>query len=557
VLALRDDRLDLCYGRGPVRSSPLLAFAPRLPGPRATLVAVLALGALLLLPSLGSVRLWQDEAETALLGRNTLRFGVPTVWDGRNLVAQYYSLDFDHRLLFQKGWLPPYAVAASFAVAGETTLAARLPFALLGLASLWLCHRLALRLTRDRATAALASVLLALSLPFLLYARQCRWYALAMALTLLLFEAEDRLDERGGWLRAGLVVTALFHTNALVCAATVGGLLLARVVSRGRRATSRPLALALGVAALGCVPFLVVFPPFSFAAESVQLGDYGRRLLWMLGDFNRWILPLPGLALLLLLGRGEALRAPWFRRVLLASAVTLVLAAVPMWNGLVAVVGFRYAVHLLPVAAICLAHAVRTLPFPPWLGAAVVALHLSTHALGFPLSYAAGPRPDPLLRTDLVDYVHTLRRPVRGPIDAAVEFLAPRVRANDAVFTPYEQLPLQFYLPVRTVGLQGAAGTLERLHVLLPAYVGDILPGDLDWYVPRAAWNGFLGAPTTEALLPAAVARGFSPVRHELAGPDTTWQTREYTPEHPFRDPVEAPRLVVYEIQSPPTRPLP
>ena len=141
---------------------------------RAVLIAALTIGALLLLSRLDGVRLWQDEAETALLGRNTLRYGVPVVWDGRNLVAQYYSLDFERHLLHQKGWLPSYLVAASFALFDESTASARLPFAVLGLAALWLCRRLALRLTGDPATATLALFLLSTSLPFLLYSRQCR-----------------------------------------------------------------------------------------------------------------------------------------------------------------------------------------------------------------------------------------------------------------------------------------------------------------------------------------------------------------------------------------------
>jgi len=129
------------------------------------MAGVLLLAAVLLFANLGRPRMWQDEAETALLGRNTLRFGVPKVWDGLNLVTQSYAFDFDRHLLFQKPWLPIYAVAASFAVLGEGTARARLPFAVCGLLTVYLTWRVGSRLSGDRAVGALGALLLTVSLP--------------------------------------------------------------------------------------------------------------------------------------------------------------------------------------------------------------------------------------------------------------------------------------------------------------------------------------------------------------------------------------------------------
>ncbi len=48
---------------------------------------LLIAAALLLLPNLqSSGLLWQDEAETAILGRNILTFGYPKVFDGINRI---------------------------------------------------------------------------------------------------------------------------------------------------------------------------------------------------------------------------------------------------------------------------------------------------------------------------------------------------------------------------------------------------------------------------------------------------------------------------------------
>src|SRR5262249_60850287 len=96
--------------------------------------ALVLIAALLIFPSLDDRYLWEDEAETALLARNVLRFGVPVAWDGASLISQECGTDYDANYLWrQTPWLPIYVTAGSFTLLGATTYAARLPFALLGL----------------------------------------------------------------------------------------------------------------------------------------------------------------------------------------------------------------------------------------------------------------------------------------------------------------------------------------------------------------------------------------------------------------------------------------
>ena len=247
---------------------------------RIALCVILGLAALLLLYGLGAPRLWQDEAETALLGRNTLRFGLPRVWDGNNLVAQFYAIDFDSHLLFGKSWLPSYLVAGFFALFGQGTFTARLPFALCGLVTVWLTWRLGRKLTGDGLIALLAALLLALSLPFLLYSRQCRWYAPAMAVTLLLVEAEERLAERWGWLRFGAAIGLLFHLNYLVCGATAPALVAARLWTRGWRSIDRRLVAGLSAAALLTLPFFAFFLAIAFFVYLMWRERRGEIATW-------------------------------------------------------------------------------------------------------------------------------------------------------------------------------------------------------------------------------------------------------------------------------------
>ena len=186
----------------------------------------------------------------------------------------------------------------------------------------------------------------------------------------------------------------------------------------------------------------------------------------------------------------------------------------------------------------------------PWWIAGLVGVHLSTHLLGFPLSlWPPSGRPG-LVRTDLYDYAESLLRPVRGPIDGAVEFLQKNAKPGDLLFTPYEQLPLQFYTDLRTGGLQRIEDTLDDLGISLPRYVSDIRPEEVSWYLPRRDWERFLGAPSTETLLRVLASRGRAEERFVLDAPDLTYQTREYPPEHHFRTPPNVPLVVIYRISD-------
>ena len=523
-------------------------LAPRVE--RAILGAILAAAAFLCLWNLGAPRLWQDEAETALLGRNVLKFGMPRVWDGQNLVAQFYELDFDRHFLFQKSWLPPYLVAGSFALAGESTATARLPFALCALASVWMTWRLGRRLAGRPAVGLVAAGLLTLSLPFVLYARQCRWYGLAMVITLVLLEAEDRLERPGGWAVLGAASAALYHANYLVCVATVAGLLAARALTRGARSLAdRRLAAGAALGAGLAVPHLIAFPPFGQALGATDLVALGYSVAWAAGDLNRYILPLPALGLLLAWRARPLLGESWFRRLGALLAVALVTSSLTLWGGLVDIIGFRYVINLLPVAAIltasvfCAATRERIAPL-----AGLVALTLGTSVPGLPLSLWPPIGRPGFVKSDLPKAFASVVSPVAGPIDAAVEHLAAHARSGEYLFTPYEALPLQFYTPLRITGMQSIAETLQKLGLSLPPYVSELHPDRLDWLLPRASWDQFLKAPPTEEILMVERQRGRTPERIDLAAPDLPWQTREYPPLRLYADDPTLPRTVLFHF---------
>ena len=411
--------------------------------------------ALLIFPGLGDRYLWDDEAETALLAKNVLRFGVPVAWDGVNLVSQECGADYDANYLWrQTPWLPIYLTAGSFALLGDSTVTARLPFALLGLLSVPSMYFLARRAFGDRPTALIAAGSLMLSVPFLLHVRQGRYYALAIFAAIWALSFFFMLPARRRLAAAGLALalTALLHTSHLLFFALAAGLVLGFVVIGFDRAVFPWLGSALIATAVVGLPWMVGADlgeksGFLLARNSPQifvgnLGRYAARIE---------LYAFPALLLTAsLVGTAAAtrarldLRAPWARTCLFLLALVIthlaVVATVPF-------VFFRYLITLLPVWALLQACAIR------WLAGRSRVLAVAV------LLLALLPDRADLVRgrfsLTLLKHVDEITHHVPGPIEAIVTHLRTAARPGDRVFISYGDLPLRFHTSLEVRGGQG------------------------------------------------------------------------------------------------------
>lgn len=307
--------------------------------PTAVVIGAMLLGAALALPRLDNHLFWDDEANTAIYARNLLRFGRITAWDGTNLVGYGFggALGEDLGQELRVPTLPAYVAAASMGLFGETTSAARLPFALAGVISVGL---LAVWLHRHLGRgfpAWLPSLLLAASPAMLLYMRNCRYYSLGVMFSLMVWSfwapGSSRrgphapgLLSRGALLRyVGAVVSLvlLLGTHYLNAAALLATLPLFFADRRYRQGVQYVmLAMLLATAVLYGLWTLSTIDPFAADYRSGQewlfapppLLDRWTRfscnLWWFLRDlgtheFLAWLL-MPVLALPLV--------APWCAR---------------------------------------------------------------------------------------------------------------------------------------------------------------------------------------------------------------------------------------------------
>ncbi len=488
--------------------------------------AILLLASCLALWNLDGQLLWQDEAQTALLARSVLEFGTPTGYDGRNHLSQEWGAEYDDAFRWRwHTWLPFYLLAGFFALLGESTLAARLPFALLGIAAVAACFALGRALWGERRAAWFSAFALTTSVPFLLLTRQSRWYAAAACFLALALLGYVRTLQRAAWggPLLALGVLLLFHAHYVyVASLTVGALLHTALWHRARLGA---VVVWLGTALALCLPWLVWLAGLGYRrafGDAVLAPDVTWRHLGAyavaLWDhaFPGWLLLVPAAVLLLRWRRSER---PFVGREAAGAAGLLLLVGAGTLLVLAAVSPapfFRYLAPLLPLVALAVGGiatlAARGHPLLGWLVVLLVA--------------ARGP---------VVPFLHELTHDLDGPIEALVDYLDEHAEAGDVVAITYGDLPLKFYTGLRVVG--GLTG-----EDLSPAL-------DADWIVLRH----HVISPDMDGRVRRFLLRNVEWERYrriELDVADLPFENREEPALHRFRNVERGPRLVLHRRVS-------
>jgi hypothetical protein len=479
----------------------------------AFLAALCVAATCLLLASLGNRFFWQDEGETALLARTILQYGVPKAYDGGNPISVVGPIAHSADLTWVLDpWLSHYAVAASFAAFGESEFAGRLPFALLGILCVPLTYVLAREMHADRTTAMIAAGLLVLHVPFLLLSRQCRYYTMAIFLSLLGLYGYRRLvnRQRGGRMLLFCAAVLLFHS----CYA-YSAILIATVIIHGwlfHRPSFRSLFLvAAAVAAVDALWILgfaglpaLGLPSTSDGGFALKLWAYLTHVFWHIAPV--WLVALP-----IVVWVYDGRRAAWFSGP--AAALALPLIFLTMNIAILATLSsfayFRYVGPSIPLLCIFLGAILRPL--------------LSTH----PAVFAVG-----LVCFTLVervpDYLYEITHDYDGPIEGIVKYLRDHGKDGDVVAINYDGNAIRFYMKMRVVSL---------------LYDADLSPAlEADWLILRQAWNG----PRVAEFLQQIRSEDFTAI--PLVGyPDVKWSNRPSPYNHHFRTVTNERPVVIYQ----------
>lgn len=444
---------------------------------------------------LDDIYLWQDESDTAVLGINTLIFGYPKVWDGKNIVATMPlgpdSFPYNEDLIWtHHQWFQNYLAAASFALLGKSTFAARFPFVLAGLLATLAIFIYAKTYSKSVQIALFSAAYQALSLPVILYSRQCRYYALILLFSplvmtgyLLLFEQKWKL---------GFIIFSGFSL-CLYYSSYYGFLFIFSAIAVDYifcRRFERFIVFfsSLSIIMLGCLPWFLYARPdkSAFDPGASHTWEFIYRMYKNILQLNYYHLPI--LVLVCYVFNAiffNKLKIP-YEQPLIVVSINIFLASALLWT---------YDRYLLPCLPF-LAYIFGWLTWKIWianryLGAMFFLVAALTNIINygttviiqpiaikvFPQIKDEIPSREQFLYIPMKQYLQQLASDYEGPIETLCQYLNTHAKSNETLYTNYAWESYIFYTELRLVN------RMARHHRKLSEYIQYyLLP---DWIILR------------------------------------------------------------------------
>ncbi len=429
----------------------------------------------LMFKNLGDAALWSDEAETALIAGNFLKTGHFTAWDGRNLAGHRNGSFLDKNLNNRNPPTQFLLTALSFSLFGRNNFTARLPFAILGFLTVFLLYiTVRSELPACRGAALYASAYLGLLTEYILYVRNCRYYAITCFAALLCFFAYRRFlrqptAKTSLWLAGSAVL--LLYSQVLIGIGFLVPLAVVYMTSERSHLPKRHwvyLLYACLALALAMVPYLMLYHPWDRPdmPHGISLFQHLIILLLYLRDsMTSGIAPwlIVALALVLIL-----------RRSLEPDFIHLLRVSLGILAGQIIVIGclsmqdisnakivtpladVRYLVACYPFAAILAGGILYWVHKKNKPGALILALVLAgtTIACRYPLQDPRYSFRHAFIYSPLGDYWHEIHHHYATATSEVSSYLMERA-APDETFHAYPEFmndPLKYYLGAHLVG---------------------------------------------------------------------------------------------------------
>ncbi len=451
-------------------------------------IILILLALFALLYNLGDRYLWGDEAETALLGINITKYGVPKITDGKNFIMlNAPGYDYNEDLIWTwSPWLDEYIVAGSFLVFGKSTFSARLPFAVLGFLSFLSMLYIARRIYNKHETAIIAGLLLVTNIAFLLHVRQCRYYAVVMLAQLWLIYGYKLLISGRPKSGIALVVAALtaqFYCNYIFVFGNIVGLGICTIlIRRKHRHLIVNMLTCFGIFVVLVIPWLA-YAKFQNHAQSVGISNLGYNILFYISSLHFYFVALPVLLIKPATYAFERLRSPKTERKHTSRDIELLLwLLIPIQlivTGLMVGAYFRYILSLLPVAillasTILVNHIrVRSVRYA-FIGILCLS-NLTAVLTAYPIIGSA------TIQMPFVRFIQEITSNYEDRTEDVVSYLRKNGNPNESIFVHDPEFPLIFYTDMRIIDARfKTTRTISK----------DDMP---DWIFPESACGVFGG----------------------------------------------------------------
>lgn len=525
------------------------ALVPLKTNEKAGLLFLILFASVLIFTNLGGTYLWRDEASTALLGKTILQHGLPKGTDGFNSFSGDPSGEKSD--MNQNGtwiltpWFPYYLAAPLTVLPPEgNEWALRLPFALFGLATLPLVFFTARRFF-DTRTAWITVCFLVLYVPFLLYSRQCRYYAPAMFFSVYFFYAYDKLikGERHAAAHFFISQLFLFHTQYMIWA-VAGASAAVHFFISGYKKAENFLFLGVICAAVN-LPWIALFRQKAAADMQVTgIETYVKLFPKYIAGLND-LLPLAfvliAAVIMLLSKKEEGVRKPALFSnktvfIIILIAANVVIAS--MTSGFF----FRYFVGIIP-AVMMLNALLADFIFRKnkALGVVLAGLLVFTNLLSLPVKIPAQSlwrekieesNLRKLVHFPFFQYLYEITHEYRGPIRGIIETLRKSSKDGQTVLAADGDFSIKYYLPRLRVygGLSGDNGEREA---------------SFDWLIPRRYAIDPAVRKTNKRISELAKSGGYE--RLQLTNPDYVFENSPEPRYHLFKTAENVPPVVIYK----------
>jgi len=479
------------------------------------ILVLLFFAAVLIFPNLGRDVLWNDEGDTAFWGLSIKHSGLPLAWDGRNFGAEDPGGFTDDLVYVAFPWLAPYITAASMSLFGETTWAARFPFALAGWATVLALYLLVWRATTDKKAALYSAGMLLLCVPFLLYARSCRYYAFVMLFTCLALWLFLRLDNLRKVPVFALVSILLFYSLYLPAICVLSALIFLTLVCKPFHRYRRGLWISLLIIIPCTLPWLLwTYSHFSKDVSTLPLssGELISRAGQVMIEIGS-AAPLFGWIGLLLLIKPSRLKKSRDILVLCGTTILVSVSAEVCMHDAVQMAswGTRHYCGFIPLAAAISGLLIACTGWRWRQTGAMILLLGATHLGGnfFPWFMSRSESPDGtnpentgmihapevwwqmVFRCELPGYLLELCKDNPGAVDEICKVLRAHANPNDTLFVNYEWESIYFHTRMPQAGKVAPVDPVHepaRRHGV-PEYVFDASAAK--WVAWRPAWGNY------------------------------------------------------------------
>jgi 4-amino-4-deoxy-L-arabinose transferase-like glycosyltransferase len=487
------------------------------------LLVIMCGSAILLLANLGNQYLWQDEAETALVSKTILTNGVPRSYDGKNFFSQEGDAGNDKSYIWRHHtWLPFYVLAGFYKVFGVSTFVSRLPFVLFGVGTVFLTFFFARQVWPSTRVPVIAAALLAISVPFLLLCRQCRYYSMTMFFSVLSLYAYVALLQRKKYAAVLLFVasTLLFHSQHIYVAVFFATVLLHSVIFHRDRL--KLVLVAIAATVLVNVPWFVwlvgTHSSQMFVWRLLDMPKLFTCVRTLSTDVVRYVFPLWVLAVVLIVvfvrrvrtGRFFSKGPRFWEKVSLPVFFVIfnVIAVVTLSHFMF----FRYIAPSILLLVVLIAVIID----------AAASVHLLLAVATAALLVATG---------QLKDYFYEITHDYDGPEEGIARYLNEHGSPEDTVAITYGDMSLKLYTGMRVVGgftgenlepAKNARWVIIRKYILYDkdAKVGEYLINNIEWNRYRRIMINY---------------------------PDIPWENRESPSGHLFRTCTDEDKVAIYE----------